>query len=129
MEEKAKSLEETHIEEELKHDIEQYLKEKEHIRKIVGKIGGTSTRVEKLINEMFLILVIAAFALPFIFDKISAEISIEIAILLVSLKLFYFLYQSAKVSHFQFWMLSSIEWRLNEIAKKINDVEKKMKDE
>jgi hypothetical protein len=129
MPEKTKNIEESHIEEELKKDIEQYLSEKEHIRKIVGKIGGQSTRFEKLINEVFLFLVLAAFALPFVFEEISAEISIEIAILLVSLKLFYFLYQSAKVSHFQFWMLSSIEWRLNEMAKKVNAIEKKMKDD
>ena len=127
MSEIKKRVDETHIEDELKADIDQYLKEKEHIRKIVGKIGGTSTRVEKLINEVFLFLVLAVFVLPFVFDGITPEISIEIAILLVSLKLFYFLYQSAKVSHFQFWMLSSIEWRLNEIAKKVNDLEKKMK--
>lgn len=119
---------ETYIEDELKDDIERYLKEKEQIRKIVGKIGGTSTRKEKLINESFLFLVIVAFVLPFFFQQISAAIAIEIAILLVSLKLFYFLYQSAKVNHFQFWMLSSIEWRLNEIGKKVNNVEKKMKD-
>ena len=44
----------------------------------------------------------------------------------VSLKLAFFLHQSAKVNHFQFWMLSSIEWRLNDLAKKVNAMEKSM---
>jgi len=123
-----KASNETHIGDELKVDIEHYLKEKEAIRTIVGKIGGASTKAEKLINEFFLILVIAAFLLPFFFTQISADISIEIAILLVSLKLFYFLYQSAKINHFQFWMLSSIEWRLNEMAKKVKSIEKKFRE-
>lgn len=122
-------MDETFIEDELKKDIDQYLKEKEQIKKIVGRIGGKTTKFEKLINELFLFLVLTVFVLPFIFKEITPEISIEIAILLVSLKLFYFLYQSAKVSHFQFWMLSSIEWRLNEMAKKVNDLDKKMNQE
>lgn len=119
-----KSPEETFIEHELREEIDQYLKEKEEIRRIVGKIGGKCTRFEKIINEVFLFLVLITFILPFFVDFISANIAIEIAILLVSLKLFYFLYQSAKVNHFQFWMLSSIEWRLNELSKKINEIEK-----
>lgn len=122
-----KSSEETFIENELKADIEQYLKEREQIRQIVGKIGGKTTRFEKLINETFLLLVLTAFVLPFFFKQITADMAIEIAILLVSLKLFYFLYQSAKVNHFQFWMLSSIEWRLNDMSKKMNEIEKKIK--
>lgn len=123
---KRNSSEDNENENDLKADIEQYLKEKEHIRQIVGKIGGKTTRFEKVINQVFLFFVLFTFALPFVCDGITPAISIEIAILLVSLKLFYFLYQSAKVSHFQFWMLSSIEWRLNEIAKKVNDIKKNM---
>lgn len=122
-----KISEETFIENELKEDIKHYLKEKEQIRRIVGQIGGQKTRFEKLINETFLALVLITFILPFFVEAISANMAIEIAILLVSLKLFYFLYESAKVSHFQFWMLSSIEWRLNEISKKINEIESKIK--
>lgn len=122
-----KSPEDTFIEKELKEDIEQYLKEKEDIRRIVGKIGGKTTRFEKLINEFFLFLVLTTFVLPFFIKAITANMAIEIAILLVSLKLFYFLYQSAKINHFQFWMLSSIEWRLNEMSKKINEIERKIK--
>ena len=122
-----KSSEEIHIENELREDIEQYLHEKEQIRQIVGKIGGKTTGFGKIINEVFLLLVITAFILPFFFEEITPDISIEIAILLVSLKLFYFLYQSAKVNHFQFWMLSSIEWRLNEMSKKLSEIERKIK--
>jgi len=36
------------------------------------------------------------------------------------LKLVFVLAQNAKVNHFQFWMLSTMEWRLNEMAKNLD---------
>lgn len=116
------------LEAELKQEIDQYLKEKEHIRAIVGSIGGKSSKSEKLINYTFLSFVIGAFLLPFIWKDFTHMISLEVAILLVSLKLVFFLYQSAKVNHFQFWMLSTLEWRLNDVSKKVGKIEKNLKE-
>lgn len=116
------------LEEELRQEIDQYLKEKEQIRAIVGTIGGKNSKSEKLINYTFLTLVIIAFLLPFFFNDFTHMLSIEVAILLVSLKLVFFLYQSAKVNHFQFWMLSSLEWRLNDVAKKVGKIDKALKE-
>lgn len=48
--------------------------------------------------------------------------SIEIGVLLLSIKLAIFLYNEAKVTHFQFWMLSSLEMRLNNLNKNMETV-------
>jgi hypothetical protein len=116
------------LEEELRQEIDQYLKEKEHIRAIVGAIGGKTSKSEKFINFTFLSSVLAAFLLPFLWKDFKHMISLVVAILLVSLKLVFFLYQSAKVNHFQFWMLSTLEWRLNDVSKKVGKIAKTLKE-
>jgi len=113
------------IESELRTEIEHYLKEKEKIRAIIGQIGGKFSKQERLINIIFVVLVLIAFGVA-IFVEDWKAIPFEIAILLVSLKLAFLLSQAAKVNHFQFWMLSSIEWRLNDIGKRVAKVEKQV---
>ena len=106
-------------EEILKEDIEEFLKEKERIRKIIGKIGGKYTFKTKLINLFWVILVIAVFIFSVYMRATARLIMIEVGVLLISIKVIYYLHQQAKVNHFQFWVLSSIEWRINEVVKKL----------
>ena len=54
--------------------------------------------------------------------------SLEIAILLVSVKIIWMIHIQTKVEHFQFWILNSIEFRLNDIAKRIRTIEAQIKD-
>ena len=53
--------------------------------------------------------------------------SIELGILLVSVKIIWMIHKQTKVEHFQFWILNTIEFRLNEISKKISAIEKHLK--
>ena len=126
-EEKQKQVESDNekIEDELRAEIRHYLDEKEKIRKIVGQIGGRSRKGEKIINHVFVVTVLLAFLIA-LFFKEWRMLTIEIAVLLVSMKLIYLVSQEAKVNHFQFWMLSSIEWRLNDIGKRVRDIESKI---
>ncbi|MFC1497854.1 hypothetical protein ACFLS1_05170, partial [Verrucomicrobiota bacterium] len=109
---------------ELKKEIDHYLHEKERIRKIVGRIGGVPRTTDKIINISFLLLVGISFAAS-IFIQGLEFLPIEVAVLLVSLKLIYVVTQNAKLNHSQFWMLSTIEWRLNEMAKELRKIKKK----
>ena len=52
----GKSDADNSIEEELRLEIEQYPREKEQIKAIVGSIGGSSTQTEKIVNIIFLTL-------------------------------------------------------------------------
>ena len=62
-----------------------------------------------------------------VLKKISLEIEIAAAILLVVLKIAWMIHEAQKVSHFQFWILNSLEFRINEMNKKIRNIEKTVK--
>ena len=75
-------------------------------------------RWTKYVNCVFLILVLGAFTIPLFWHDPTAQlISIEIGVLLLSLKLAYFLRNEARVIHFEFWTLTSIEHRVGELEK------------
>jgi hypothetical protein len=96
------------------------------VREIIGQIGGKPTFMKKIFNIVFVVLVGVAFVIS-LFAKGRAEVlMLEIIVLLVSAKFIYFLYLQAKVTHFQFWVLSSIEWKLNEAVKNLNELSEKM---
>ncbi|MFO8015143.1 MAG: hypothetical protein R6X20_17800 [Phycisphaerae bacterium] len=118
----------------LRTELEHYKAERERIRDIVGQIGGKSTRRRDfIINMVFLALVVGAFAfdltrslagwkIPFL----PQHILLEIAVLLVSLKIIWMIHMQAKVSHFQFWILSSIEFQINMLTRRMTDLEKRV---
>lgn len=108
---------------ELELEISEYLEEKERIREILGRIGGTPTKREKAVNMIFLILVGISFGVAMVIQD-PKNLPLEAAILLVSLKLIFVVTQNARLNHSQFWMLSTIEWRLNEIAKRLSKMER-----
>lgn len=100
----------------LDNDIDEYLKEKDRIRGILGRIGGMPRTPGIVLNATLLVLVAACLVIALMVQE-PTFLPFEIAILLISIKLIYVLRQSSKAIHFQFWMLSTIEWRLNEIAR------------
>ncbi len=109
-------------------EIREFLREKERIRKVVGRIGGKPTRGEKTANVLFMLFVIAAFVVAVIYEGFPRLVSIEVGILLVSLKIAYFLNNEAKINHFEFWVLSSLEWRMNSLVKRMDEMERMLKD-
>ncbi|MBC8428843.1 MAG: hypothetical protein H8D05_01220, partial [FCB group bacterium] len=111
--------------------FEHYEKEKEKVRTIIGRIGGQQDRrKDRIFNLAFLVVV----ALLFIFDVVRNVFSLEfgppelflmeVAILLVSLKVIWMIHRQTKVEHFQFWILSSIEFQMNDIARRTRKMEK-----
>lgn len=117
--------------ESLRAELEDYRKEKEQIRQIIGAIGGSGDRQkEKILNITFVILLCAIFTADLLrhFGKIeipyvTSLLSIEIGVLLVSVKIIWMIHKQTKIEHFQFWILNSIEFRLNAIAKKLSQLE------
>ena len=119
----------------LKQELDQFKKEKEKIRQLMGQIGGKhAERQDRWVNRFF-ILAISLLAtndfLHHIFDfdtPIPSLFSLEIAVLLVSIKIIWMMHKSTKVEHFQFWILNSIEFRLNDVAKQLRNLEKTVKE-
>lgn len=120
----------------LQQELEEFKKEKERVRKFVGQIGGTDTnRKDKILNIGFIAILVSLFAtdiMRHIFEiKISvlpALLSLELGVLLISIKIIWMIYKQTKVEHFQFWILNSIEFRLNEVSKRTARIEKVLKE-
>ncbi|PIE51512.1 hypothetical protein CSA37_10920 [Candidatus Fermentibacteria bacterium] len=119
------------------HEIHQYQNEKEAVRKILGQIGGTGTKKkEKVINIVFAVLVILFFsfdvmrhALHMNIDFIPELFSVEIALLMVSMKIIWMIHRQQKVEHFQFWILNTIEFQMNSTAARVRKIEKMLKEQ
>ncbi|MDD5583076.1 MAG: hypothetical protein PHS99_07710 [Candidatus Marinimicrobia bacterium] len=118
-------------EEELRKELEEFKAEKEKIRQIIGQIGGVeSIKKDKRVNILFIVLVCVLFTFDifrqlFHFaDFIPTVLSLELGLMLISIKLIWMIHKQIKVNHFQFHVLNSIEFRLNDISKQLRDLRK-----
>lgn len=112
-------------ERELLQELEEYNQERERLKEILGNVGGQSfSKKDRAINIAFLTIVFATFVFSFVIDGFSHTISLEIGVLLVSMKIVWMIHSQHKVNHFQFWMLNSIEYRLNDMARRNRQIEK-----
>ena len=122
--------------ESLEIELNAYREEKEKIRGIIGQIGGAqSKRTDRILNILFIIVLLSLITVDITRHFVGALawmpslFSLEIGVMLVSLKIIWMIHKQAKVEHFQFWILNAIEFRLNEISKKVNELSKKNKDQ
>ena len=112
-------------EDQLKKELDEFKKEKDRISSIVGQIGGsTGNSSSNLVNIAFFGILFALIIFGGMLKKISLEVEIAAAILLIVLKIAWMIHEAQKVSHFQFWILNSLEFRINEMNKKVRKIEK-----
>lgn len=112
-------------------ELAHYRQEKDQIRDVIGQIGGKSTvRRDAVINVVFLVLVLGLFFFDVIRHVMSLDVPflptsllMEIAVLLVSVKIIWMIHLKSKVDHFQFWILNSIEFRMNMISRRLTTIE------
>ena len=118
----------------LREELSHYSSEKERIRSVIGQIGGTARKrgLDRTVSIVFLVAVVVLFALALIRDVFNLTVipipdmlSLELALLLVSLKIVWMIRSQTKVDHFQFWMLTSIEFQINRISQRIQRIEGK----
>jgi hypothetical protein len=117
----------------LEEEVEQFRQEKEKIRELVGRIGGTaSSKRDRGINLAFITAIAALFILDALRHLLGWSIplppifSIELGVLLVSVKIVWMIHKQTRVEHFQFWILNSIEFRLNDVAKRMRELERRL---
>lgn len=115
-------------------ELEQFRQEKEKIRRLVSQIGGAeSARRDRVINTMFIVVIVSLFFLDLLRHLLRLSIplppmfSIELGVLLVSIKIIWMIHKQTKVEHFQFWILNSIEFRLNDLSKQLQQIPEKAK--
>jgi hypothetical protein len=114
----------------LKEELEHFRQEKEKVRSLVGQIGGKATvKRDRIINILFVTAIVLLFSLDLLRHIFGLSIplapllSIELGLLLVSIKIIWMIHRSLKVEHFQFWILNSIEFRLNDISRRMKNIE------
>ena len=56
------------------------------------------------------------------------HILLEVAVLLVSLKIIWMIHNQTKVDHFHFWILHSIEFQMNMLSRRMADLNKAIED-
>lgn len=119
--------------EELEAQLKEYREERERIKQFLGNIGGGSDiKRDKVMNWIFMISIIILFGFDILRYTLHLNIplppliSLEIGILLVSLKIVWMIHRQSKVDHFQFWILNSIEFRINNLAHQINEMQKEL---
>jgi hypothetical protein len=101
----------------LKQELEHFQQEKERVRAIIGKIGGVPKFQTKLINIIFVSIIVVSVAVSIIGGEELRLLMIELATVTLSAKIIYMIHLQMRINHFQFWILSSIEWRINETIK------------
>lgn len=126
-----KSMEKEHTlsdrERELLEEIQEFNKERERIRKVIGEIGGTRySRRDTIINIAFLTVILLLFISEVLTMWLPTFISIEVGILLVSIKIVWMIHAQQKYNHFVFWVLNSIEFRQNDMTMKLRSIEKSL---
>lgn len=114
--------------EHLRQELDDFKREKERIRNIVGEIGGKNNKQHKLVSLIFLILIGILLMLGVVLQKITLFLTLEIVVLLGVFKIIWMFYESQRASHFQFWILNSLEFKLNEIDKRVRRIEKMLKE-
>ncbi len=105
-----------YTENKIDHELHQY-------ESMVGTVGGVSPRKQRLVNTTIFVLVVAAFGVGifFIQDEWVGKIALEVAVLLISIKLGFFLHNSVKFNHYSFWVFAAFENRLLEVKQQLQE--------
>jgi hypothetical protein len=107
---------EEHMDEisDLKQALANFEQEKERVRTIIGKVGGVPRFRTKLINAIFIVIILGAGVVSVVSAKLRL-LMVELTTVMLSVKIIYMIHVQMRVNHFKFWILSAIEWRINEM--------------
>jgi ABC-type multidrug transport system fused ATPase/permease subunit len=106
----------------LKSELEHFEQEKERVRAIIGKIGGVPQFRTRLINILFIVIIIIAGGISIFSGEKLRLLMVELTTVMLSVKIIYMIHIQTRVNHFKFWILSAIEWRINEMMTLIKQI-------
>jgi len=109
----------------LKQALEHFEQEEERVRAIIGSIGGVPQFRTKLINVIFIVIIVAAGGVSVFSGDRLRLLMIELTTVMLSVKIIYMIHIQMRVNHFKFWILSAIEWRINEMTVQLKQLIKK----
>jgi len=104
-------------------ELEIFNSERDRIRHLIGEIGGTKySKKDNIINLIFLGVIITLFVLEQTTHFLPPMISLEVSVLLVSIKIVWMIHSQHRYNHFVFWILNSIEFRVNELSSSVKEM-------
>ena len=109
----------------LKQALEHFEQEEERVRAIIGSIGGVPQFRTKLINVIFIVIIVVAGGVSVFSGDRLRLLMIELTTVMLSVKIIYMIHIQMRVNHFKFWILSAIEWRINEMTVQLKQLIKK----
>lgn len=108
----------------LRKELENFQREKERVRAIVGKIGCVPKTRVRLVNTLFILVVVFSVVASVVGGHKWQLPMIELAAVTLSVKIIYLIHAQMRIAHFEFWILSSLEWRINEVMKQVRQLRK-----
>lgn len=116
--------------EDILREISEYNRERDQIKAMLGRIGGEKySKTDMVINIVFLSAILALFTLELTTHFLPTFISIEVSVLLVSIKIVWMIHSQHKFNHFQFWILNSLEFRMNNMYSRLKKIERMLSEE
>ncbi|MDR1835203.1 MAG: hypothetical protein LBQ96_05315 [Fusobacteriaceae bacterium] len=115
------------LEEQLEEELHEFQREQEKIRNIVGQLGGSGRKQNRIVSIVFFLLIFALLIVGLGMRKTDLNLTLLIVLLLTLFKIVWMLFGMQKAYHFQFWILNTLEYRLNEADKRIKRVEALLK--
>lgn len=116
--------------EDILREIEEYNRERNQIKSMLGRIGGEKySKTDMIINAVFLTAIVILFTLELTTHFLPTFISIEVSVLLVSIKIVWMIHSQHKFNHFQFWILNSLEFRMNNMYSRLKKIERMLTQE
>ena len=113
--------------EDLVKEIDEYNRERDQIKAMLGRIGGEKySKSDMIINIIFLSAIVVLFIVEVTTQFLPTFVSLEVGILLVSVKIIWMIHSQHKFNHFQFWVLNSIEFRMNSLYSRVKRMEKQV---
>ena len=108
----------------LREEFNEFLKDKEEIREIIGKISGSNNSQYKIISALFFSIVLILLVTGIFLGEISLTTTLLLIAIVGIFKAIWMMQQNSKSMHFQFWILNSLEIRINDIDKREKKIEK-----
>jgi hypothetical protein len=114
-------------EKEVKEEVEQYKKEKEKIRKLLDSISSTKNGIlNKVMDYGFILLLILLVFARFVFGIVDNILSLELGLLLLSIKIIWLIKIQNNYNHFIFMIMHSLDHHQLKILEELKEIEKKM---
>ena len=115
-------------EHEIEIELAEWTREREQVKKLLGAYGGTRySRIDTVMNVVFLVVILGLFAVQWTLKVIDPAVSIEVSLLLVSIKIVWMIHSQNKANHFQFWVLNTIEFRLGDAINRLQAIERRLR--